>query len=240
MLPGAGVEDIDALLGVIGWMVTPGARLMLVNAHFILSDQYHDTTLRLYDQVANDSMRTLLMTLSRESLSPVCSWCPCPFPHALIFTASQRIIEIFPLYFGSPSFFPTSTSITFQPDCSRVSQPPIVTSMLHHPLATRTMRAFALMLLVFAAVAAAFPAPHPDGPLEVPSDSIKGALNEGSFEFKWSTLEYCGDDGSLRAHGKWSVTGFSHDYDIDDRTIASIQVSGENLYMTYNFDTASK
>lgn len=99
MLPGAGVEDIDALLGVIGWMVTPGARLMLVNAHFILSDQYHDTTLRLYDQVANDSMRTLLMTLSRESLSPVCSWCPCPFPHALIFTASQRIIEIFPTVF---------------------------------------------------------------------------------------------------------------------------------------------
>ncbi|KAH7384248.1 hypothetical protein DE146DRAFT_760032 [Phaeosphaeria sp. MPI-PUGE-AT-0046c] len=100
------------------------------------------------------------------------------------------------------------------------------------------MKLFVLLLLALVAIAATVSTPHHDGLLEVPSTSVAEAQNKAMFNFKWTTMDYCGDDGSLRATGNWSTNGFSHVFEIDGPRAMLMKVSGEYLQMVYDFDTA--
>jgi hypothetical protein len=178
---------------------------------------------------------------------PVCSCCPCLLIRALTHPLSLSLYSAynrnFSLSLNFPSSFPRQPRSPSTP-IARESRTPTATYLYHHAVATRTMKLFALLLLALVAIAAAVPAPHPDGPREVTTnstgavllESIAEAQGKNTFRFTWATEEYCGDDGALRARGKWSTNGFHSDFEIDGTRSVWVEVLNKPLHMTYDFN----
>lgn len=105
------------------------------------------------------------------------------------------------------------------------------------------MKLYALLPVALAAVAAAVPAPRPDGSPKVVGAALPGAvvaeaLGKNMLDFEWSTTEYCGDDGALRASGKFHVNGADIDFEFDGSKgeYNFVEIDKKNLHMVYNFD----
>jgi hypothetical protein len=106
-----------------------------------------------------------------------------------------------------------------------------------------SMKLFTLLLLAAGAVAVAVPAPQPDA--LAPTDTLTsdlvgvelpesiGATNEKHlWPFEWSTTEYCEND-KVRVNGKFSVPGFTSDFNLDGGQSVFVKLFGTPLTMTY-------